>query len=283
MRNNDPILKRFKAIRIGIAIGMCLILGCMFIIYIVNHSQHSRSTLPTIYYTILFAVPFVYAYFFIVVSLTERPVKKVAQQRTIAMQGGIPGGIAAEQPNIPDRAWTFPITLAVHANRRYFAYLLTVLFLLLSFLSLFWTDFFTTSHTSTLLRTYGVILLSLAAVLCIVFLLLARNVKQCIEITEEGIQGILFGQVTRLRWDEIQFFALWGNNVKSVRTYEVASPNGVIRWTHPVLNAWYNSVVPTISFEEYDKQMQIVLAIIAMKTHLPLYDLRLKRRKNVQK
>ena len=276
MINNDPTSKRLKAIRIGIAVGIGFSLGCMLIIYIINRSGHNRSTLPAIYYTVLFALPFIYAYFFIVVALIERPVKKVAQQRVIAIQGGIPGRVAAEQPILSHSLQTFPITLALRANWIYFVYLFTMLFFFLSVLFLVATNFFTANYTSTLLYTDGAILLSLAVILGVACLLLVRNMKQHIEITEEGIHGFLLGQMTHLHWDEIQFFTLWGNNVKYIRSYEVSGPKGVIQWSYPVLKTWYSFVVPTISFEEYDKQMQTVLAIIAMKTHLPLYDLRLK-------
>ncbi len=151
-----------------------------------------------------------------------------------------------------------------------------MLLFFLSILFLLSTNFFTANYTRALLCTDGAVLLSLVVVLCVACLLLVKNMNQHIEITEEGIQGFLLGQITYLRWDEIQFFTLWGTNVNYIRSYEVAGPKGVIQWSYPVRNTWYNAVVPTIPLKEYDKQMQAVLAIIAMKTHLPLYDLRLK-------
>jgi len=79
-----------------------------------------------------------------------------------------------------------------------------------------------------------------------------------------------------LHWDEIKLFALWGGKSKAMHAYEVAGERGMIRWTVPVKNRWYCSIVSTLPFDEYYPQMQDMLALIARKTDLPLRDLRLK-------
>src|SRR5262249_36848797 len=58
--------------------------------------------------------------------------------------------------------------------------------------------------------------------------------------------------------------------------YELSSAHDVVRW------AWMRQnnrrviffAQPTVSAEEYERQMQALLSLIAAKTGLPLYDLR---------
>lgn len=110
-----------------------------------------------------------------------------------------------------------------------------------------------------------------------------RAIRQSIEITEDGIKGVALGQETYLRWDEVKLFALWGSKTRSMHTYEIVGANGTIRWTHPLQKNLFIPMVPTVPFKEYDKQMQIALSVIATKTNLPLYDLRLNWYGGIQK
>ncbi len=285
MENTDPTLKRLN--KSSIVLGICLALALigLTLTFISSRLGPSKDSLPTNFYVIDFGLILFCALFSLpLFVLTRRFYKKAEQQRIAAIQGNISGKIAEEQPIANTFTLRLPVTLAVRANWRFivsfvilpFCLGLVIAFLVLYYFLLREFPLFSNMPTGLLLAIIVGTSLFLVIVIGVTLLIFVRRMRQYIQVSEDGIQGRFLGEESSLRWDEIKLFALWGGKSKSMRAYEIAGANGMVRWTIPVKKRWYNSLVATQPFEEYDKQMQAVLALIATKTQLPLYDLRLK-------
>ncbi len=286
MKNNDPVLKRIN--RSGIQLGIALALTAvgLLLTFIARSMEHSRSFLPLGYYNVAFSFIIISALSsFALVMLVRYSYKKAEQQRDIALKGDVPGNIALEQPSTNTIALTLPVTLAVQANWRFFVCAVLLPFFLgimLGCLALYYFFFretlpFASMNPNVLIAVIGGVVLFFVFTFGVALLLaVRRTAHQYIEVSEHGIRSRFLTHESSISWDEIKLFALWGGKSKSRRAYEVADANSVVRWTVMAKKHWYNSLVPTISFEEYDGQMQAILAMIATKTQLPLYDLRLK-------
>jgi hypothetical protein len=120
---------------------------------------------------------------------------------------------------------------------------------------------------------------SFLLILAILFFIVMR---QRIEVTEQGItiDSII---VQRIRWQDARLFAILSANLVSKRNhltggYELSGPGTIVRWTRlsPGLHfsVFRFMLKPALPFDEYDRQMDALLSVIAAKTGLPLYDLR---------
>lgn len=288
MANTDPVLKRLKRARILMAVGFGLMLMAFGFDFIVIRSTSIKTILTTGFFSIVVSVVVV-AFVLIFASsfLVIRHYNKSQQQRDIAVQGGTPGRTAEEQPIASTASLTLPITLKFRVNWLFY-YTLMLLPSLIIFVIAFVVLYLFFAHHYVILSgthviPFSAILIALGAVLLfsllvasIVFFFAGRRLRQYIEVSETGIKGLFLGHESDLRWDEIKLFALWGGKSKAMHAYEVAGERGMVRWTVPVKNRWFCSIVSTLPFEEYYPQMQDVLALISAKTDLPLRDLRLK-------
>ncbi len=285
MANNDPMLKQLGRLRIlYIILGVFLLADVLFIV-IVSTVGHGKSSIPPSKFFFDYGFS-IFSFLFMIVFLgwITRYYKKAQQQRTIAVQGGVPGPVAAEQPVAGSVPLTLPFTLRFHANWRYFLFLLIlpmILTLVIGFVVVYFITFRATSHIASkysiiFFAFFGVFSLLFLAIMGIALWFSARRLRHYIEISEGGIKGRFMGQENDLHWDEVKLFALWGGKAKAMHAYEVAGERGMVRWIVPVKNRWYCSIVSTLPFGEYHPQMQDVLALIAKKTDLPLRDLRLK-------
>lgn len=105
-----------------------------------------------------------------------------------------------------------------------------------------------------------------------------RRYREQITVTENGV--IAHGSHIRyLAWDEISLFAIdhpLGNERKALTEFELSSSNEIIRWRWSQSDKYsliYRDYTVAAT-DEYDKQMQTLLALIAGRTGLTLYDLR---------
>jgi len=202
------------------AVGFTLMLLDVGFDFIVSRATHSKTVLFTNYFGIVFGLMTVGVILtFASTFLVTRYYKKSQQQRTIAVQGGVPGRIAAEQPVAASSvALTLPFTLRFHANWRYFVFLLIlpmVLTLAIGSVVLYFFVFSQMPHLSAKLNTiffsvFGGFLLLFLVMMGIGFWFAARRLRQYIEISEGGIKGRFLGQENDLYWDEVKLFALWG-------------------------------------------------------------------------
>ena len=276
MTIDDPIVKRVHVLKMILVVGTAIVIGGFVILYIIARLGHfidvqTTSNIIAIlqffaFIVLVAIVPFLFA---------SNSIKNMARQYRVALRGGVPGRIAARQPSAIYDIMPLPITLAVRAKSLYYAFffMLGCLGLLNFFFNATFRHVFGYESTSLVMNVFVVFLvLVLMSSLCFFGV---RAIRQRVEITDDGIRGVALGQETFIRWDEVRLLALCGSKSNYLDAYEIVSANSIIRWSSPTQNNLFVPMVPTIPFVEYDKQMQIALAVITMKTGLPLYDLRL--------
>jgi hypothetical protein len=95
-----------------------------------------------------------------------------------------------------------------------------------------------------------------------------------VEMNDDGLTVCAANTTQTVPWKEARLFAITRGKGATIR-YELASPTASAPWM------WLRSGTfsarlyePTIPQYEYDLQMEALLALIAAKTGLPLYDLR---------
>ncbi len=277
MTIHDPIVKRVQVMKILSAIGIVIVVGGFLTLYVVNHFLHpiSAQTLNNFVSVLLFLALFV-----VLLSpaslWTSYATNNIVQQYTIALNGGVPGRIEVMQPQpIQDSGVPLPIVLGIRANLVYF-----VTMCLISCVSFFMLIFVSKAFPFAHFQSDSPLLNILVSLLILgvigtLYFSSIRSLQQRIEITSDGIRGTMFGQETFLRWEEIQLFALCATKSSYMQQYEIVGANGIIRVVDPLKTGMLLAIKPTILSAEYSKQMQMALAVIATKTGLPLYDLRL--------
>ena len=129
----------------------------------------------------------------------------------------------------------------------------------------------------------GVMLFFMLLYCGIIFAVFYAKVRQQVTITQDGLIKMgMFHKTHSVPWRDARLFAINGVygsfGYKQPVVYELSSENDIIRWGWMRRN---NARVmflarPTVSPEEYERQMQGLLSMIAAKTNLPLYDLRKK-------
>lgn len=119
--------------------------------------------------------------------------------------------------------------------------------------------------------------------------LLALLGHQRIEITAEGLTVQMgsfparhLGTRETLRWEDAHLFLILPRLLPAQdhlpTAYELSSSSAIVRWVRMRRPMWVTFpallMKPAGPFDEYDRQMEGVLSVIAEKTRLPLYDLR---------
>lgn len=79
-----------------------------------------------------------------------------------------------------------------------------------------------------------------------------------------------------IKWSEARLFAIYPSRKPSdlPRYYELSGKDAIVRWRRMRPDAPFRFTKKPASFDEYDRQMEALLSLIAAKTGLPLYDLR---------
>lgn len=126
----------------------------------------------------------------------------------------------------------------------------------------------------------GIFMATFLGLLFIVFLglgifALVRPSHLTIRATEDGLT-IRSSESRTMRWEDARVFALVDGFRRpgSTSTYMLSSGKSAIRWTRLARTRWYSVIVPIISDEEYQRQMDALQSYIAARTDLPLLDLR---------
>jgi hypothetical protein len=78
----------------------------------------------------------------------------------------------------------------------------------------------------------------------------------------------------------MRLFAIRGRGKQGTPAtrYELATERWAVEWRRLRHVRWYSFEQPEFPFDEYDRQMEALLSLLAAKTGLPLYDLRDSRR-----
>jgi hypothetical protein len=276
MTVDDPIVKRVHVLKMIIVVGTTIVIGGFVILYIIARLGHFVGALTVSNISaILSFLAFFILMMFVPFLFVSNMMKNVVHQYRVALRGGVPGHIAAKQPSLVYETVPLPITLAVRAKQWFFpSYFALCCFAFLNFFfNSAFLGIFSYKSTSLAWNVFVVLLILLST--GSLFFFAMRATRQRIEITDDGIRGTLLGQETFIRWEEARLFALCGNKSNYLDSYEIVSANSIIRWSSLTKEILLAPIVPTLPFTEYEKKMQIALAVIATKTGLPLYDLRL--------
>ncbi len=120
----------------------------------------------------------------------------------------------------------------------------------------------------------------LAASLLLMLVLSIRGLLasyQRLEIQAEGLTVYAGFRCQTIRWDEVRLFAIDGATDPSELSirYELSSATTIVRWDRQTSASPFHHLTPP--FGAYNRHMAALLSLIAAKTGLPLYDLRLPK------
>ena len=106
---------------------------------------------------------------------------------------------------------------------------------------------------------------------------LSRLSSQQLDVAEDGLTSHSMGQASSLRWNEARLFARYGTfgaqKSGAALTYELSSAGEIMRWTWVRHKTYPVGLESTILPDEYNRQMEALLSLVAAKTGLALYDL----------
>lgn len=272
--------------KISIVLLVILFIGLVFVI-IGSFLDKKLSMLIPFYLFILIinGSSTLYSRFF--AGKVQRYWQQVEQRRQAAARGD-QHLLADEQPQPDAQALTLPITIKQSPRISSFALLLTCLFsglliggtigLLIITHILPLPGHFTPMFIYIILGVAALFILGIGGLFTFI---MYSKVRQQITLTESGlIQAGISSKIRSIPWSEAHLFAELGiygaKKYPYPALFELASEHEIIRWNwirKNSLKVWYfaNSKAAP---EEYERQMQGVLAIVAAKTGLPLYDLR---------
>lgn len=99
---------------------------------------------------------------------------------------------------------------------------------------------------------------------------------QYITVTDEGLAFVAFGFKQAIAWDDASLFCIpRGTPYSPPRSFELSGPSDVVQWWRwRPGNLLARIYEPAASSLDYDAQIDALLAQIAARTGLPLYDLR---------
>jgi hypothetical protein len=286
----DPLFMRMRRLRkLMIASIITMVVGMLFIAasFLVTHLSGGPVVVQPLM-IVAYALIGISMPFSIINTLRiERFWKRLEQRRQAAAQGE-QSLLAAEQPVPNASALQLPLTIEQRPN--WFGLLFMPAIMIITMLIIFVPILIFLPHLIVLPhhRPIPPIVMYIALAVPIVFILVLCGVlfgrfyykaRQQLTVTETGLIKPGFRKVQSISWREARLFAINGiygaKKYQYPAVYELSSANEVIRWE------WIRSTRriiffarPAVPQEEYDRQMQALLSLIAARTGLPLYDLR---------
>jgi hypothetical protein len=201
--------------------------------------------------------------------------------------------LAAAQPAPNLAALPVPCTIQLRPKWTVICMIALASWLLpIGFFYLFWPHtfsqnfYFTVEDTNT---TYVFPLILLVGCLCVPIAALVGgsflwSSYTRIEVYGDGLRVIQAGRDTFIRWNEARLFAIFSPTLLTRRAglpiyYELSSRYGIARLPRVYRKMTFSqfflpAMSPRVPFDDYDRQMDALLSMIAAKTGLPLYDLR---------
>jgi len=284
----DPNVVRFRRARI-------LYFGALMIMVVSIVLLNLTSTLSTSFKVLSLVVPFLILLFFFSYIQQRRYWKRFEQRRNRAAQGD-QSLLAEEQPGLDEAALPLPLTIQSRISSPENFLLPTIAAIVITiivggvieYLAGLTSIFSSSNVLSFVLRGLAILVLVLVMLVLMIFLVLVfSRTDQRIELTEHGMTIRKGGKAHSVAWDEARLFAIEGigglNRPWLPRVYQLASANDILKWTYqgrrtPERNGWlYRPILaikPTTSYEEYERQMEALPALVVAKTGLALYDLR---------
>ena len=265
MIKNDPQRK-------GLWLAL-LILGIVFLLClpILGLHDYTGSHPENIRYPLLLILFCMVGIGFLLLRL-----RRVDQRRTRALQGD-QSLLAASQPVPDENALSLPTTLLFRPRRRYFLALAGIISLFVVIYSFTGSPFSLTLPALAIKLAIALVtFLIFTAIMYLMFFLILRSRMQYgLEVNEHGL-SVISGKIrTSVKWSDARLFAVNDpKKPKRAKVYELATPDRVVRWMCLAPGStFFSNWKPTLPLEEYHREMQAVLQVIAAKTHLPLYDI----------
>ncbi|HEX6477824.1 MAG TPA: hypothetical protein VF043_03190 [Ktedonobacteraceae bacterium] len=276
----NPMLASFRRIRLVLIILiLMLLMGILLLALYVKFAGGSKAlfdvTYNVVWLLLVGAVPTL-----VVLIWQERFWRRVERRRQRAAQGD-QTLLAKEQPGVDQKALSLPFTIGTRTSRKY-------LFAVMGFLGLLAVlaivlYIFSDNSTQSSLDHFLYSLLPFMAIAVVVIGVLFAVVlfwrgRQEIEVTESGLVTRFGGRVSKMDWNEAHLFAVYGvsgaRNSGLASTYELSSANKIVRWIWVQRENYNLHLAPAVSRDEYNRQMEGLVSLVAAKTGLPLYDLR---------
>jgi len=223
--------------------------------------------------------------FILVINVRQiRYWKKIDQKRFAAVQENR-ALLTAERPTLLAEPMWLPGTLELRYTKNFWLRTVGMVLLMALLLagiisseaSLLFTFFTVTPHFFLVCFCISSIVL-----LALIFALLPYSVnRQNIEPTEHGLTTRYAGKTATVRWSEARLFAFYDTlgvqKSGASITYELSSARNIVRWTWVQRKTRFMGQEPIATQDEYNHQMQGLLALVQARTGLPLYDLRQQR------
>ncbi len=230
---------------------------------------------PSAFVIVLFALmPIMYTY-------QERYWKRIEQQRFAAARGENTL-LAVEQPWPGEVPMFLSLFVELRRSREFFLLLTALVSALALLMALYFTGALILYNDLSLFSSnpflvFFVLFLLFALIpLAVVFAL--RSSGQEITVTEGGMTVHDNHQTHTVMWQEARLFAIYNalgaQKSGAAVTYELSSAKDIVRWTWFLRKTYWVDLEPTVPHDEYNRQMQALLSLVAARTGLPLYDLR---------
>lgn len=213
--------------------------------------------------------------FFLIGPLRQRGYWKRHEERRQAAAREDQSLLALEQP-LPDaNALSLPFTIRQRTSRYLFLTILITGIVIVG-VSILGAVFSLGLHRAEFI-TLGI----LGACICCLSWTFYAIGRQQTTITQDGLIVLgVFPKVHHIAWQDARLFAIYGlagvQKDQPPVVFELSGADKIIRWT------WLRSsnkkvtyfAAPADKQEEYDRQMQALLSVVAARTGLSLYDLR---------
>ncbi len=275
MIKNDPQrLALRKSARAIIIVSILFIILAVIFYFLPSSSGQRSFNLPFLYLIAMF-------FFLSALALVFYTVKRLDKRRSLAVLGD-QSMLATEQPVPNVNALPLPISIELRPpNRFYYIWLGAIIVggltggIIVPFL--FHTGNHTGNHSSliVLIIVLAILVAVLILMLAILFFILRKQMRYQVHVDEQGISVSYSKITTRVDWNTARLFTV--NAVKKPRrprVYELANEDTLVRWMWVQRDSTPLFIFrPTIPQEEFDRQMQGLLEVVAGKTHLPLYDI----------
>ncbi len=283
----NPLLETYQTLVVlwFIVIGLLLVMLIGGIVIYVIVSPGRADSTKLLSFLSLYGLLFLGFITSFVTTITQRRYWQRIERRRLAAAGGEPSLLASEQSIANPAALQLPCKIEVRMGNGAIL-LLTgmVLIYALLFSSVFsWLNdgflFISPDRFHNFLVLFAIIGISMMIVLLALFLSPVGLGRQNVEVTEQDLKMRYSGKKSAMRWEEVRLFAMYKTygtqKIVSSITCELSSATDIARWTWILRpNRLHLNMVPTVSFEEYTRQMQALNALIVARTGLPLYDLR---------
>ncbi len=284
----DPNVVRFRRLRI-------LYFGALMIIVVSFAPLYLTSTSLTPFKVWSLTVPLLVLLFFFSYIQQRRYWNRFEQRRNRAAQVD-QSLLAEEQPALDEAALSLPLTIQsrISSPENFFLAMIGVVVItiiivgFIGFLAGSTSIFSPSNVLAFVLGGLAILVLVLVMLVSMVFLaLILSRTDQRIELTEQGMTIRQGGRAHSVAWEEARLFAIEGigglNRSWLPRVYRLASAKDMLKWTYQRRRSSQRSgllyrpilaIKPTTSYEEYERQMEALPALVVAKTGLALYDLR---------